>query len=131
MKTETFIPTERRKVDRAIMANTIRSLCAEFGLSVTDREFAGPREIALEIKHPGGARLWLDFDGDSCQPDVHVACWNIDYESDARFSDTFGDVNPYHHRKSQFVAYGFEALDNRLRLDMGMLNDGTGYRRSP
>jgi hypothetical protein len=120
--------TERRASDRAEMAAQVRALCAELGATVTDSDFAGPREIALEIAHKGGARIGLDFDGGSCQPDIHVACWNIQSGSDARFSDAFGDINPYHFRKSQFVARGFDALLNRLRFDLGMLNDGTGYR---
>src|ERR1043165_6788123 len=95
--------TETRKADRAEMADLIRSLAAELGATVEDREPFHANQICMEVRHPGGAYLPLDFDGKSCQPDIHVACWNIRHDSLAKFSRMFGDVNPCHFRKSQFV----------------------------
>lgn len=119
--------TERRKADRLIMADQVRALARELGATVEDEEPLTPREIRFRINHPGGATIGLDFDGDSTQPDVHVACWNVNLDSPACFSDAFGDINPFHFRKSQFVARGLDALLARLKRDLGMLNDGTGY----
>lgn len=120
--------TERRKADRIEMIRQVRALCEGLGATVTDdNEFSEPHELRLEIAHKGGAVIWVEFSGKSCQPDVHVACWNIRTDSPACFSDSFGDINPYHHRKSQLVARGFDNLLVRLGWDLEALNDGSGY----
>lgn len=119
--------TERRKADREAMAAEIRALATELGATVEDGYAFDPQEIALEIHHAGGAYLPLDFDGKSCQPDVHVACWNVRSDSAACFSASFGDVNTYHFRKCQFVARGFASLLAQVRRDLEALNDGSGY----
>jgi hypothetical protein len=120
--------TERRKADRIEMIRQVRALCESLGATVTDdNEFAGPHELRLEIAHKGGAVIWVDFNGKSCQPDVHVACWNIRSDSPACFADSFGDINQSHHRKSQFVVRGLDNLLFRLGDDLEALNDGSAY----
>lgn len=120
--------TERRKADRVEMIRQVRTLCEGLGATVKDdNEFREPHELRLEIAHKGGAVIWVKFDGKSCQPNVHVACWNIRSDSPACFSDSFGDINSYHHRKSQFVARGFDDLLFQLAYDLKALNDGSGY----
>jgi hypothetical protein len=121
--------TERRKADRIEMARQVRALCAELNVPVTDGEYPGPREIKLDIRHPGGACLSLDFDGDSCQPDIHVMSWYIDSDSPACFSNSFGDINRYHYRKATFVARGFTDLMVRLGWNLEALNAGDGYSK--
>ncbi len=119
--------TERRKADRIEMAAQVRKLAVELGATVTDGLDLGPQCVTLEISHAGGAYLPLDFDGKSNQPDTYVACWNVRLDNPACFSHWFGDINPYHFRKSQFVARGFDALLARIRSDLECLNDGSGY----
>lgn len=120
--------TERRKADRIEMARLVRMLAESFGATVTDEEpLRESKEIRLRIIHKGGATIGLDFDGKSCQPDVHVACWNVRSDSPACFSNSFGDINRYHHRKSQFVAHGFNALLMQLTRDLKKLNSGEAY----
>lgn len=119
--------SERRKADRAEMAAQVRKLATDLGATVTEGEPLGPQEITLEISHAGGAYLPLDFDGKSCQPDVHVCCWNIRHNLPACFSSSFGDVNIYHFRKASFVARGFDSLLCQLRRDLEALNNGSGY----
>src|SRR5665213_3554635 len=76
--------TERRKADRFEMAIQVRALADRLGATVTNPEPHGTQEIRLEIAHSGGAVLCLDFDGESCQPDVHVACWIVRSDSPER-----------------------------------------------
>lgn len=121
--------TERRKADRIEMARQVRELVERLGATFTDEEplSTRDRQICFEINHIGGARIGIDFDGDSNQPDVHVACWNVRSDSPACFSDAFGDINRYHFRKSQFVERGLDNLLYRLRCDLELLNSGEGY----
>lgn len=108
--------TERRKADRAAMADTLAALAAHHGATVS-REPWGYRDARTEYLQIdlNGLNLWLDFSGTSCQPDIHVCAWNISHRSEARLCWQFGravgaEVNPCHRRKCTAVAYGFADL---------------------
>lgn len=116
--------TERRKADREEMARQIRALCAELGAEVD--ETALPRGVAIEIEAPGGLCVHVLFEGDSCQPDVHVIPWFT--RSGARLVPAFGEVNPHHFGKATHVAHGSEALLAELRRGLSMACDGTAYQ---
>lgn len=108
--------TERLKADREAMAAAIEALALHHGATVS-RELRGlpsPREVQVHIKLNGLA-LGLDFDGESCQPDIHVCAWHIESGWDRQLAPAFGcavggPVNSYHRSKCTAVAYGFEDL---------------------
>jgi hypothetical protein len=93
-----------------------------------DREWAEmfPQQVMVRIAAPGGADISVDFDGKSCQPDVHVATWNT---RDAVFLNpsTLGDVNPHHYGKLNRVGYGLDHLIALLSADVAKFVDGRGY----
>lgn len=118
--------TERRAADRAKMADELERIATAAGATVTRPESYSSREIRLEIKVTGGARIHVDFDGDSCQPDTHVCTWNVELDSPACFGD-FGSVNKYHRRKATRVCYGFDHLCETLQRDIAKLLSGEAY----
>lgn len=120
-----FNLTERKKGDRVKMAAIIKGVCSELGATVETTTIA--REIMLHIEGPRGLNVSIDFDGDSCQPDVFVNGWNI-RRSDARLSSAFpGDVNPYHFSKSTTICYGFDDLCAHVRQVLEMANGGSCF----
>ncbi len=119
--------TEKRKADRAKMADLLESAMIEAGASVTRPEPLGDREIRLEVQVPGGAYIGVDFDGHSSQPDVHVITWNTQSDSLFAFSAAMGSVNEFHFNKASRVAHGFDALLSVLRRDVALLLEGRGY----
>jgi len=123
---------ERKKADRAKMAAAVIELAESMGATVeVEREQPGhpykARRISLTIRTPGGAYLPAEFDGDSCQPGVHVWCWNTELDSLFAFSGAMGDVNPHHFAKAQRVWYGLEEVLFHLRRDLEALMSGRGY----
>lgn len=123
--------TERRKADRNKMAAMIESLCAETGATVERSE--RDREIRLDIRI-GAARVGIEFDGGSfnTQPDVYCMPWNVDWDSDARFSAAFGhavgaSVNEAHRRKCMGFASGIDALLIRLRMAIECVTAGDAF----
>lgn len=118
--------SEKRAKDRKLMAEHL--IAAARGAGATaEISLTRDREIWVEIKVAGGARVTVDFDGDSWQPDIHVVTWNMETESDATFSGYMPSVNPFHRRKSGFVAYGFDALLSEINRTIGLLVSGEGY----
>lgn len=94
-----------------------------------------PKEIMLEIKAPGGARLSVHFDGTTPKQhsDVFVSTWNFDFAEkfkDNKFNPAIGDVNPCHGRKYSHVTYGFESLANKLESDVKKFVSGEGYLKT-
>lgn len=125
--------TERRKADRLKMAEIVRALAVECGAKaeIVDKPYGdlSPQEIVVKIVAPGGLRLGVDFDGKSCQPDVHVLSWHVDSsKADACLADAFAhSLNRIHFHKATDVAYGFDALCDVLRRKLAMCADGTAY----
>lgn len=120
--------SEKRAKDRATMADTLESALTQAGAVIERNPDVGPREIELLVSVAGGARVRVDFDGESVQPDVFVLGWHIDYKSDATFAACMGDVNPFHHSKVTKVAYGFPHLVEMMTRDVSKLVSGEGYR---
>lgn len=120
--------SEKRAKDRDHMAALLTGALSRDGVSIERNPDVGPREIELIISVDGGARVRVDFDGESVQPDVFVLGWHIDHKSDATFAPCMGDVNPFHHSKVTKVAYGFPALLDLLVADVSKLVSGEGYR---
>lgn len=123
--------TERRKADRAKMAEAVRALAVEMGCAATvvDRPYGdmSPQEIVVNIRTDRGLCLGVDFDGQSTQPDVHVLSWHMATDVDTRLSDAFGSVNPHHFRKSTDVARGLDQLLDVLRRKLALCRDGSAY----
>lgn len=123
--------TERRKADRAKMAEQVRALAAVYGIDarVGPPSFAtmAPHRLDVVLRTDRGLCLTVDFDGESTQPDVHVLSWHMDTDSDARLADAFGDVNPHHHAKATDVVEGLDALLERLRLRFELIQSGAAY----
>lgn len=122
--------TERRKADRAKMAETLIAIAAEFGCE-TEVEGEGensicPRRIQVIIKHPRGLQCAFDFDGQSCQHDVFVNGWHFSGECDTVLADCFpqGVVNSHHFRKCTTACGGFDSLCQHVRAVLTMANSG-------
>lgn len=126
--------TERKKADRAQMATAVAMLAATHGATV-EIEPEGvnsihPRAVVVNIRAPRGLLVSIDFDGQSCQPDVHVVSWHMATDVDTCLADAFvpcGGVNSYHHRKATDVAEGFEALCATLDKRLAMAADGSAF----
>lgn len=123
--------TERRKADRAKMAETLIAIAAEFGCS-TEVEREGensicPRRIQVTVIHPRGLKCGFDFDGESCQHDIFVNGWHFAGECDTTLADCFphGVVNPHHFRKCTTACEGFDSLCLHVRAVLGKANDGS------
>lgn len=125
--------SERRKADRATMADLLATALREVGASVTiapenskSYMYARCTRMLITVTHGGdSARVALDFDGATTQPDVHVCTWNT--ERGSCFSWAMGDINPHHFGKVNVVCYGFENLVEKLRTDAVKLSTGVGF----
>ena len=126
------ILSERRKADRRKMADRVHAIAAHHGATVTREHegecFLGPRAVMVTIETAHGLRVSIDFDGASPQPDVHVLAWHIATNSDARLSERFGPVNPYHFRKCTVVAHGLDELCRDLARKLEMARNGTAFQ---
>lgn len=117
--------SERRKADRAAMAKGIAQIAKKYGANCdisSDED-----EVSVYVDHPGGLAVGINFERRSVQPDVHVIAWHIRYGSSARLNDSFGDVNPYHHRKATHVRIGWEALSAEIERGLSAAADGSAY----
>lgn len=123
--------TERRKGDRAKIAEAVRALAVELGCAaeIDTAPFGemSPRMIMVRIRTDRGLQLHVDLDGDSTQPDVHVLSWHMAHDVDTRLADAFGDINPFHHSKATDVARGTEALLATIRRRLEKCADGSAY----
>ena len=123
--------TERRKADRAKMAAAVQALAVEMGAAaeIVVRPYGdmSPQMIVTKIRTDRGLCLNVDFDGESCQPDVHVLSWHMAHDVDTCLADAFGSVNPHHFHKSTDVARGLPQLLDVLRRRLAMCADGSAY----
>lgn len=123
--------SEKKKADRAKMAEIVRALAVEMGCTaeIEDQPYGdiSPRMIMVRIRTERGLKINIDFDGQSCQPDIHVMSWHMSTRVDTCLSNAFGDINPHHFRKSTDVAYGFDHLIRILSRKLEMARNGTAY----
>ncbi len=127
--------TERRAADRTIMAAKIIDLAKAFpGVTVAlpPADSIPPRRVEVFIEGPRGLCVWIDFDGQSRQPDCYCMPWYISSDSDARLSDHFGrlagaSVNPHHFAKCTAFAEGFDELCRRLSDCLAAACDGSAF----
>lgn len=123
--------TEKKKADRAKMAEIVRALAVEMGCEaeIEDKPYGeiSPQMVMVKIRTDRGLKLTIDFDGKSCQPDVHVMSWHMDTKVDTRLADAFGDINPYHFCKATDVAYGFDSLIRILSRKLELCRTGAAY----
>lgn len=118
--------SETRKADRIIMADQLATAMVASGAtaSVAPCDYA-PQRIDIHITAPGGATIHVDLDGESCQPNVHVATWNT--RGMLFLSPILGDVNPCHYGKLNVVGYGLDDLITQLERHIAQFADGSGY----
>ena len=120
--------TERKQRDRIRMAELLVEAVNNAGGAAHAVESITSRDIRIKVTAPGGAYVEVEFDGDSPQPDVFVATWNIDREHrETRFCPSFGQVNSFHGRKASRVAHGFEALRRQIAQDVEACDLGIAY----
>jgi hypothetical protein len=127
--------SERRAKDRQQMAAAVVELARRYDCEIERREgnaWPGPRCIQVALTAPGGLQVTAEFDGASCQPDVHVLSWHMSLDSEAKLNPaTFGgDVNPHHFRKATYVGYGFAQMMSELERGLRMCHQGTAYQAS-
>lgn len=126
--------TERRKSDRAKMADAVADIAREYGATATiepeGSNSISPRRVMVRIEAQRGLCLNLDFDGQSCQPDIHVLSWHFNHDTDACLSDrfaSFGSLNRFHFRKATHVAYGYTNLIAMLEHCLDLAQGGEAF----
>jgi hypothetical protein len=127
--------TERRKPDRAAMAEHVAELARAYGLVAgIIPERAGSRETKVAIAGPHTLALTVAFRGDSpqCEPDTYVLSWHMrpwaDEGKDYRLAAAFcGSVNLQHADKATDVAGGFRALVELLTQRFASIADGSAF----
>lgn len=121
--------TETRKADRSFMTEQVQELAERLDLDLEIIDVPEHREIMLSLKAKSGLSLHLSFDGKSCQPDVYLLSWVVDYNCHRQLNDaTFGgNVNPYHKQKATYIARGFKELMAMVEKGFAMANDGSAY----
>jgi hypothetical protein len=119
--------SETRKADRQKMAEKLAAAMTAAGAaSVTVEPCSyAPQRIDVRINAPGGATILVYFDGQSCQPNVHVATWNT--RGPVFLSPILGNVNPCHFGKMNVVGHGIDNLIQQLEQHMRRFVDGSGY----
>lgn len=120
--------SETRKADRAKMAAMLSAAMLTAGATSADvtPSSYNPQQLDVRIVAPGGAHIHVDFNGESSQPNVHVATWNT---PDAVFLNPgwFGNVNPCHFGKATVVAEGIDNLIAELSADLEAFARGDAY----
>lgn len=123
--------SERRKADREAMARTVEALAVKHGCTCTRRElpWLNRHAIGLELSLRGGLHLNLDFDGKSCQPNVHVLPWHMRGDVQHYLNPSVFDwnVNPHHGHKATLVRQGSAALFDHLERVMAAAADGSAF----
>ena len=139
--------SETRKADRKKMADSIMGLVSTYeGATCTLRDDAthiwndGSRpapeyrnQLHLEIEFQD-ARVHIELNGNrsNSQPNVFCMPWNIQLDSEAKFSSAFGvavgaTVNPYHGRKCMGFAHGFDDLEMSLVSALNCIERGEAF----
>lgn len=124
---------ETRKKDREIMLLAMRRLCDKFGIvyNIHHQWLGRKRASAIEIEGSTGLSVTIDFDGDSCQPDVFVVSWHMALRRPPNTiirGDFAGDRNPYHKLKATDVFRGFEQLIRHMSIRLQRIAEGTATK---
>jgi len=121
---------ERRKADRAKMAEAVRALECGATAEIEYCRYGEQRRVDVHIRADRGLQLSLDFNGESTQPDIYVLSWHMALDSDARLADDFCGIerlNTSHWRKATDVAYGLDLLLEVLRKRLECVRDGRAF----
>lgn len=121
--------TERRKADRAYMAQKVIDLARSYGAEVERSEFVEPGDHRIEIDC-NGLRAGIDFERRSCQPNVFIIAWNTRGSIRLRPEFAPGNVNPHHFGKATLVAYGFEDLCIQLERGLQLAQSGEAFQNT-
>lgn len=128
--------TERKKADRSAMLAAVIEIAEEQGARILDQweegERLGPRERGVYIRGERGLAVTIDFDGQSCQPDIHVLGWHFARDADPDVKLKKGiflgsEVNPFHQRKCTTVCEGFDSLTAMLTAGLTAARDGWAF----
>lgn len=130
--------SEKRKADRAKMAAILIEAMEEAGATCKLTDYANhiypdgsksswTRRLGIDIEAPGGATIFVDFDGESCQPDVFVQTWQGPRDGKRWLHPRLGNVNPHHYSKLNLVCHGLDDLIVSLTQDIVRFADGSGY----
>jgi hypothetical protein len=125
--------TVKRKADREAMAKELEARLKALGAAVVrcDPWQYAPRRIGLVVSANHGERsasIRVDFDGDSTQPDIHVACWNASRGHCFHpFAMGFNSVNPHHFGKATRIGYGFLDMAVQLECDVERIVSGEAF----
>ena len=123
--------TEKRKADRLAMAQAVGDLARSFNCTVerTEDGVGRKHKIRLEIEAGRGLCLSVEFDVDSCQPDIYVVPWYTTGKTKLalNFEQVGGEVNPHHFGKCTAVNYGWEQLFSSLKLGLEMARTGSAF----
>jgi hypothetical protein len=129
--------TERRKADRAVMAQYVAELATGHGLRAEIRaEVPGSRETSVVLEGPHTLGLTVRFQGNSPQsePDTYVLSWHMRSWEDAGKGwqltpYVFRGVNPYHGHKATDVVRGYRELTELLSNRFAHIQGGTAFMR--
>ena len=123
--------TEKRKSDRAEMARQLSALALSFDFGAViypEPTFLRDHRTTVALEFPRGLRLNVDFDGKSCQPDIFVLSWHMDFRFDTRLKLSFAtSVNSYHHQKGTDIAEGFPQALELLRRRFEVIASGEAF----
>jgi hypothetical protein len=123
--------SETRKGDRKKMAQIVVDLCKKYELehSVEDPWNEQPLCIHVNFHSRNGLALHMEFEGDSCQPNVFVLSWHMEFSAHDNgliISPEFCyDRNTCHFRKATDICYGMDHLVHVLNKRMAMMQAGT------
>lgn len=129
--------SERRKADRKKMIEEVAALARRFGWGAeVDYDHLTTihqgRCTSVEITGPRGVSLFIDFNGQSTQPDVFVCTWNLPTSGPTvSFSKRFEGsqrTQPYGaHFKATRVWKGWDVLILHLKMDLEAVADGSAF----
>lgn len=128
---KTNLLSERRKADRAKMAEGLVALAREVGARAEIIEMT-PTLVWVAIQAAHGLELTVEFDGQSVQPDVHVLSWHMASNVDTRFADAFTragrlTLNTVHFSKATDIAHGYADLCETLRASLELAASGRAF----
>ena len=123
-------PTEKRKADRLYMAAELEKLCARLGVRLQriDGGDFTPRRIKLELWIGKYLHVYLNFDGHSSSPDVHIMHWTMNGVSELYMNTFFFEsVNEYHGQKATVIKSSFSGLCEHIEAVVEGAANGTAF----